>query len=324
MSNFLAIATVTETLRQVLNEAVGKEVTGATATAVSPVGGGMTRGGLPDVGVNVYLYQTTPNASRRNDELPVRRDDGSVIQRPKAAFDLLYLFSFYGQETYQEPQRVMGTVLRTLNEQPLLTPKMIHNAVVNSASSFLAGSDLEDEIEPVRLMPMTLSLEEVSKLWSILLQTPFVPSVVYQASVVFLEGKNAQPEPALPVKDRNVYVMPFAEPVISSILSRTSPGQPAIKDQPILPTSVLVVTGQNLQGDDTWLRFAGAELTPDAVSPTKLEVLLEEPPFPDGTLRAGLQPVQVVQQIEMGTPATSHQGFESSVASFVLHPVISQ
>ena len=317
MSNYLAIATVTETLRQLLNKVVTEDVTGATATAVRPIG---TGAGLPEVGVNVFLYQVLPNTSRRNDELPTRRDDSSVVQRARAAFDLCYLLSFYGKDIDQEPQRVMGTVLRTLNEQPLLTRKMIQDAVGSAA--FLAGSDLADEAESVRLMPTSLSLEEVSKLWSVLLQTPFVLSVVYQASVVFLDGK-ARPAPALPVKDRNIYVMPFAEPVISRILSRSAPGATASENQPILPGYSLVLQGEHLQGDVTQLRFAGALLVPDAESPTELEILLQEPPFPTKALRVGLQPVQVVQQINMGTPPTPHQGFESGVAAFILHPVIS-
>jgi hypothetical protein len=33
--------------------------------------------------------------------------------------------------------------------------------------------------------------------------------------------------------------------------------------------------------------------------------------------------VQVIQQLQMGTPPTPHSGFESNVAPMVLHPVIS-
>jgi hypothetical protein len=87
MSNFLAIATVTEALRQMLDAAVGRDVSGgARATAVRPTGSvDGSSDGLPDVGVNVYLYQVSPNHSWRNADLPTRRGDCTMIQRPRAA-----------------------------------------------------------------------------------------------------------------------------------------------------------------------------------------------------------------------------------------------
>ena len=59
MSNFLAIATVTATLSQVLQVAVGVDVPGAAMTTVRP---DSTGSGLPTTGVNLYLYQVTPVA----------------------------------------------------------------------------------------------------------------------------------------------------------------------------------------------------------------------------------------------------------------------
>src|SRR5437763_1952031 len=95
ISNFLAIATVTEALRQLLDEVVKEDVSGATATAVRPASNGSE---LAEVGVNVYLYQASPNTSWRNEDLPSRREDGTAIQRPRAALDLHYLLTFYGDE----------------------------------------------------------------------------------------------------------------------------------------------------------------------------------------------------------------------------------
>jgi hypothetical protein len=52
MSNPLAIATVTQTLVQVLSDGLdGAQVTGAHVTALPPD----AKAGLPDAGVNVFL-----------------------------------------------------------------------------------------------------------------------------------------------------------------------------------------------------------------------------------------------------------------------------
>jgi hypothetical protein len=44
-------------------------------------------------------------------------------------------------------------------------------------------------------------------------------------------------------------------------------------------------------------------------------------PVPAG-LPAGVLGLQVIQQLQIGTPPQPHPGFESNVAPFVLHPVI--
>ncbi len=202
MSNFLAIATVTATLGRMLQAAVGADVPGALVTTVRPDG---PNSGVPDTGVNLFLYQVTPNAQWRNQDLPTRRADGTVAQRPQAALDLHYLLSFYGSEAELEPQRLLGSALRTLHARPLLDRVAVLNAV--AANAFLTGSDLADAVESVRFTPMSLNLEELSKLWSVFFQTTYVLSVAYRASVVLLTAE-AQPLLAQPVAERVVRSLP--------------------------------------------------------------------------------------------------------------------
>jgi hypothetical protein len=94
MSNFLAIATVTAALRQTLNAVAGIDVPGAEVTTMRPDEPTNT-----DARVNIYLYQVTPNAAWRNADLPTRRNDGGLVQRPQVALDLHYLLTFYGDCT---------------------------------------------------------------------------------------------------------------------------------------------------------------------------------------------------------------------------------
>lgn len=302
MSNYLAIATVTAALQQVLQGPVTNAVSGATVGFNRPNG---TSGGAALV--NVYLYQVTPNGAYRNADLPTRRTDGTLAQKPQAALDLHYVFTFHGDEKQLEPQRMLGAVTSTLHAQPVLSTHNIQAAALQFG--FLAGSGLESQVERVKFIPTALSLEEFSKLWSAFFQVEYSLSVAYQASVVLIESDDT-PQEALPVQARNVYVIPFRQPTITRVMAQEGMARP------IVPTSTLVVQGSELLGEVTLVRIGNLVVTPPTV--TDKAIVL---PIPSG-VSAGVQGLQVIQQIQMGTPPQPHSGFESNVAPFVLHPVI--
>lgn len=202
MSNHLAIATVTAALMRYLQSVVGAAVGNAVVTAVRPDG---PNSGAPATGVNIFLYQATPNAAWRNQDLPTRRPDGSLAQRPQIALDLHYLLTFYGDEALLEPQRILGSTVAALHARPVLTREEIRSAV--AALPFLSGSDLADEIETVKFTPQPLTLEELSKLWSVLFQTPYVLSMAYDASVVLIAA-DGQPSMAQPVQRPAIQAFP--------------------------------------------------------------------------------------------------------------------
>ncbi|MBI2203111.1 MAG: DUF4255 domain-containing protein [Candidatus Rokubacteria bacterium] len=324
MSNFLAVATVTAVLRQLLQDALDASaasepgaVAGATVTSVRPDG---PSAGIPDKGVNVYLYQVTPNAAARNGDLPTRAADGRLVQRARAAIDLHYLLTFYGSEAELEPQRLLGAVVRTLHARPVLTRPLITGLVENPAVDYLASSDLADDVELVRFTPTMLSLEELAKLWSVFFQTPHVLSAAYQAAVVLIEGPDT-PSSALPVRERTVHAIPFRHPVIERVRCRKGTA-PAVVDAPILPGDTLVLVGRQLAGRTTRVRVGAAVLEPDDVSDARVSVRLASPPFAPDALRAGVQGAQVVHELHLGTPGDPHRGVESNVCAFVLRPRI--
>lgn len=309
MSNFLAIATVTEALRQLLDEVVKEDVSGATATAVRPAGSGSE---LAQVGVNVYLYQASPNTSWRNEDLPSRREDGTAIQRPRAALDLHYLLTFYGDEKRLEPQRVMGSTLQVLHSQSILSRQQIQKTV--QSVDYLRDSDLAQAMELVKFTPVPLSVEELQNLWSGFFQSPYSLSVAYQGSVIFIEGKVPIQKP-LPVRGRNLYAATFRQPVIEQIISEEGAGEP------IIAGTALVVRGRNLLGDVTTVAIEDEEIGPSnilEIRDSEIKLRLPSPPR-----RAGLLGLQVIHKRMMGSPPTPHQGDESNLAAFVLRPEIS-
>jgi len=303
MSNTLAIATVTSTLQDLLQTTVNAELAGATVSPVRPDAFRATV--TPPRGISLYLYQVTPNPHWRNADLTTRRSDGSTAQQPQVALDLHYLLTFFGEETQLEPQRMLGAVVSALHARPTLTRERIRTVVTGTA--VLAGSDLAEQVDLVRLTPHPLNLEELSRLWSVFFQIPYALSILYQASVVLIEGKE-RPMTALPVLTRAVIPVPISLPRIDQIV-------PQIVE--FSATARITLIGQNLAGRARTVRFGDLESGPDnPVTDTALGV-----PLPVG-LRAGVRTAQVVQFLEYSTPPVAHKAFESNVAPFILQPLL--
>jgi hypothetical protein len=306
VSNHLAIATVTATLDNVLTKAVQKDVPGVLVTTERPDAAGA---GPPTTRVNVFLYQVTPSAAARNEDLPTRSSDGkTTMRRPRIGLDLHYLLTFYGRDAGFIPQQLLGSVVRTLHARPVLTRPQIKDAV--TAFPALARSNLADDIELVKFTQLPLTLEELSKLWSVFFQTAYQLSVAYQGTVVFVDSDDSFASP-LPVRLRNVYVETFREPLVEEVVAFAG------DDLPILAGSQIRVRGKRLRGAQTRLSLDGSPVPATTVSDTEITATLP-------ALDAGLHALQVEHVRAMGTPPLDHGGVESNVAPFVLTPRITK
>lgn len=204
MSNALAIAHVTQALALLIENNLGPEFD--RAVKVEPSKPPTEPSGEPTI--SVFLYQVTPNTSQRNNDLPTRATDGTLVKRPAAALDLHFLISAYGEENELVGQRLIGSVVRTLHEIPILPRDVIEQA---GEKPYLAGSDLLESAQRVRFTPTVMDIDETSKLWGMLYQTPYSLSVVYQAALVLIEGRET-PVPPKPVQRSDVRVLPFGAP----------------------------------------------------------------------------------------------------------------
>ncbi|PTR05761.1 uncharacterized protein DUF4255 [Nitrosospira sp. Nsp5] len=258
MSNSLAIATVTAALRQITHHAVSSAVSGAEALIERP----LSSISDDDPRVRLFLYQVTPNAALRNDDLPTRAASGSLMKRPTAALDLHYLLAFYGNESDLEPQRMLGAVIRDLHAQPVLLRQVIVNAIT-SDGSLLTGSNLAEAFEQIKFTPLSLSLEELSKLWSVFFQAPYALSVAYQGTVVLIDSEENAPL-AAPVLRRgeadrgvNLALGPF--PALESFHIGAPEDEGWRPRQPSYPSAqlgtVLTLIGRNLGGETVSVRF---------------------------------------------------------------------
>jgi hypothetical protein len=345
MSNYKAIAVVTAALRNRLTVLCSGVLSAATVTTLRP---DMAGAELPTVGVNIFLYQVTPNAALRNADLLTRRGDGTAIKHPTAALDLHYLLSFYGHDQNFETQILLGSVVGNLHADPSLSRKELGDVFSASALGILgaggaatqgdqtiteltaqnpaAGLDpsgLADAVDLVRFTPTELSLEELSKLWSVFLDTPYVLSAVYQAGPVLIEDTSATlAAAALPVMLPRVRAVAVGLlPAIEQVFPATGAGTPIIFD------STLTIMGTFFAGLSTTVLIDGGPalaltLPPSpANAPQRPQLTIPGVPIPPIAQFSGAHTIQVTQQLPTGAAGASLP-VNSNVAGFVLQPTI--
>ncbi|HEY9405596.1 MAG TPA: DUF4255 domain-containing protein [Pyrinomonadaceae bacterium] len=333
MSTALAIASVTAVLRDLLNNGmIDQNISGTVGSEVLvtalPPDRILKEGTAETSQLNLFLYQVTPNAGWRNVGLPSRNGRGERLTNPPLALDLHYLLSAYGEKDFHA-EILLGYAMQLFHETPVLTREKIRLAlappteivegttVLPTALRTLFESELAEQIEQVKISPVSMSTEEISRLWSAF-QTRYRPTAAYQASVVLIESRSGAARPALPVLSRNILAVPFRQPVIENFMSQENDAAPILADQPILPGHNLNIIGTGLRGDDTHVHIGGVEISTPLKEVTDTRITFALPP----NLRAGVQGAQVVHYRSFGTPKEPHRGVASNVSAFVLRPML--
>ena len=299
MSNGLSLAAVTSTLRYVLERSLAVAHPGPVGSAsVSTLRPDRLSGdeldGAP--GLNIFLYQVTPNNAGSLADLPTRRSDGSLAARPTTALDLHYLLTGYGQDPSLDGQRLLGRAITALAVSPVLTRDVITAAVDaysgDAETTFLSASNLAEQAELVKVTMIPLPLEELSRLWGVFQQTPYQLSVAYRATVVLLEA-DVPIRRALPVRTRSL-TLDAAGPPRLDFLATDDGGPPRTGAALLLRGGGLRMAGA---GPVTRVRVGPAMLEPTEASVTEVRVIL------DDTVPAGLHSCQVQLRTPAGPPA---------------------
>jgi hypothetical protein len=306
MSNALAIAAVTRTLRAVITRAVLESVPVNTPSDVQLVNQiQVTTLPLDKVRevnqngnvVNLFLYSATPNAALRNLSFS-RMSGGSSGVDSQLALSLHYMVSVYGQDNNELLSHLLlGRAMLALHDNALLMPADLNDA--------LAASGLQDQVERVRITPHPLNFEEMSKLW-MAFQTVYRVSAAYEVSAVLIDSARPQ-RAAPPVRVANISVATFSVPTIDRVDPQIAPAGATLR-----------ITGTNLGDPSTQVRLGSLLVTPSSSADSELSFAL--PP----SLSAGVNTLQVVQERALGVPPVPHPGvgFQSNVAAFVLSPQI--
>lgn len=274
--------------------------------------------------LNLFLYNQMRNPGWFNQDLPSRDARGDRISNPALALDLHFLLGAYGVADFHA-EAMLGVAMQTLHDTPGLGRDAIRAALKPDASKpnipntfQLAG--LADQIEQLRIVALNLTDDELSRIWAAL-QTPARPSAAYVVSVLLTQTPRSSRTP-LPVRTRNLYVVPLNAPRIDQVMAGDS------LSEPILPDSVLNVSGTQLDaatlsvlvnGDD----YASAVTQADRDHLSFGLSLPAPTPGVPSTLRAGVCTLQIVHPMLMGTPPQVQGGQESNLAAFVLNPAAS-
>jgi len=295
VSNSLAIAAVTATLRHLLDAGVNSDVPGTNVTA-RPLDAARTN--ITGNQVNVFLYQVVPNAAWRNQPLPAQARNGETAQ-PPLALDLHYLVTAYGDNDDEvTSNRLLGGALSVLHDHALLQP--------NELQSALPGSDVHQQVERVRITPHALSVEDISKLWTAF-QTEYRVSATFEASVVLIESTRPRRSP-LPVlrrgpQDEGVRAVAGAGPT----LTRMAPdvGRPGLLVAARLGDD-LILDGSNLDATGrvriTHPRIAAPVLLTPVAQGSSLRVHLPTP-VEDATAQAAWAPGLATVALVLSRPS---------------------
>ena len=261
MSTPEAIATVTAVLQHMLVQASpGADIT------TSPPGSARNNGNGNQL--NLFLYATHINTAFSNAPPPSQVRPGES-GTPPLALVLKYLITAYGANDDDiAGQGLMGQAMRLFHDHPVLGQVDIEGIAPDS--------DLQHQIERLRITPDPLSLDDLTKLWNSF-QTEYRLSAGYEVSVVLIDSTRAGRAP-LPVlkrgdQDQGAYVLAAPSPVLSGLRFPNQKPGAELGD-------VVTILGQNMSADDVIVRFRhpllndAIEIEPEVGSQDEIQVKL--------------------------------------------------
>ena len=317
MSNSLAIAATTATLQQLLMKHV------PTVTLLSPDNANKGNGDR----VNLFLYQTSLDPAWRNRDMPGRVRPGETAG-PPLPLNLYYLLTAYSADAEDElkSQSLFGEAMRVLHDHPVLDAAEIKNASVvpnPPISNFPKASDLEDQIERIRIVFQVLSTDDISKLW-MAFQTNYRLSAAYLVSVILIESKRGVRAP-LPVlsrgdDDRGASVLSGALPLLDAVA-------PVLRLPAVRLGEDLSLSGQHLAGGTSQVVLRGprgvgtfAPKTLKAVTDGEIVASLPAPGDLPGPVKATWPAGVYTAQVIVSRPGEPDRS--SSEQPFPLAPAI--
>jgi hypothetical protein len=318
MSDFLAAAGVTSVLKWVLSNALvsaGVNTAFPMAATISALSPDLVNTGTNEAPqLNLFMYYVSFNSSYRNEGLPSKDSAGRRLTNPPLAINLHYLGSAYGKGEL-DPEILLGWAMQQFHENPIISRQTIQNSLdamktdlsATPEMKAVANTTLADQVELIKMVPESLSNEEINKLW-MAFNAHYRPTTSYQVSVVLIQETQAF-KSNLPVQTRNVTALPAQGPVIDAI----TPGS-------AVPGDVLTITGRYFIGDlpaDTMIAFDdGDPAPPDSVQGATLRVTIPS------TLQTGIRTIRVVRNVRFGAVTDPHRGFSSSPTQFLLMPTV--
>jgi len=176
MSDYTAIADVGETLVELLRGNMQGLIPADSIALVSP---GEIEG-KDNIRLSLFLYQVNENLHLKN--LEMENMGPSKLKAPPLTLDIYYMLTSYPSpgiqdrtERTQEEHSILGRAVQILHDNPVLTGSVLKGS--------LSAHDTE-----LHVIGTSMSLDDMSKIWSTFKEKSFRPSVCYQVTPVKIES----------------------------------------------------------------------------------------------------------------------------------------
>ncbi|MDB2438593.1 DUF4255 domain-containing protein [Hellea sp.] len=307
MANALAIAAVTATLKDLLNDGVingDLDALGQVDVSAQPPDQLITD--TPKNGLNIYPWKVTHNTAYSNQDLPAYSSKGTRLKNARLALDIHYILTATGTKDLNAPI-LMGFGMQQMHETPILTSKALRRTLTSptgtvspgilpAALIMLQGADLAEQIESVRITPAKNENDELSKIWPAF-NASLRLSALYQVSLVLIQAKRNK-SPSLPVKSVSLNVQPLLRPTIEKIEFQTGDRDQIGQSGSIPMSSRLLITGSGLASGSVRVKIKDKIFIPndiegdpnsDLVSATAISLRLPTPTSSPNPPRIGLE-----------------------------------
>jgi hypothetical protein len=215
--------------------------------------------GKSDCQVSLYLFHVAPDKFYRN-TFPQGGRPREIPEQP-LALTLYYLLTAHSKDQPRQEQQAMSIALKCFHDRPTMTTTV----------------PIDHRKQQVVLTMEPQSVDEVGRLWQAF-STPIRLSVVYRASVVFLE-------PELPVKAPQIVTKwpmlvpardvpppprlesgarPFEDPPASQVIAPSSWAEPIV----VAANGLATITGLGFNAPLISVRVSGLEFQAMATGPT--------------------------------------------------------
>lgn len=192
------IAAITALLKRLLNNEIIRQfaqvpIGDVTITALPP--DRIPLGAEERAQLNLSLYRVTPNSARQYVGGSAQHEAGPA--HLPLALDLHYLLAAYGEKELQT-EALLGCAAQLFHEHFVLTPEMMRSLGTTAQNGgnpdplleMLPASTFLTQMQPVKITPEFLNIDDLSKIWSSL-QAHARPALTYRVSMVLLgEGES--------------------------------------------------------------------------------------------------------------------------------------
>lgn len=259
MADFTAIAAVSRTVRALL---LDRMVTPGTVVTLAPPD--ILIAGINGPRVNLYLYEVLEQPQLKNQNIP-GREHPAAFGHPPLSLTMRYLMTSHARSEDQQDsdviaQAVLGDAMLVLHDFGGRMDNL--TLLTNRAGAIgdpLLDAVLRDEFERVKFVLHSVALEEISRLWSAIPKANLRRSVVYEASLVQIEGRRPQRQ-APPVERRRVFVRVTRAPALTAAY-RTPPTPPndTIRDLRVAIGEEVTIEHPPTLAERLYVRFGSLE-----------------------------------------------------------------